>query len=61
MANNSLIHYYCSEFYCGSAEKGIRYNDPLFKFVWPIDPEVISDKDRSHPSFVPQEAIGGYK
>jgi dTDP-4-dehydrorhamnose 3,5-epimerase len=48
-----LIHYYCSEFYHGPAERGIRYNDPFFKFVWPAEVKHISDKDRNHPDYVP--------
>ncbi|OGN04119.1 MAG: dTDP-4-dehydrorhamnose 3,5-epimerase [Candidatus Yanofskybacteria bacterium RIFCSPHIGHO2_01_FULL_44_17] len=51
LADNSLIHYYCSEFYEGSAERGIRYNDPLFNFKWPAKPAVISDKDKNWPDF----------
>jgi dTDP-4-dehydrorhamnose 3,5-epimerase len=51
MEPNSLIHYYCSQPYTPEAERGIRYNDPAFDFEWPHAPEVISDKDTSHPDF----------
>ena len=51
MEPESLIHYYCSQPYTPEAERGIRYNDPAFQFVWPQEPKVISDKDRSHPDF----------
>lgn len=49
---NTLVHYYHSKSYSKKAEGGIRYNDPLFKFVWPHKPEVISEKDNSWPDFV---------
>jgi len=49
---NTVIHYYCSENYNPSAEKGIRWDDPLFNFVWSHEPEVISEKDKSIPDFV---------
>lgn len=49
---NCVIHYYCSEFYDPKAEKGVRYNDPLFNFKWPHKPEVISEKDKNHPDFI---------
>lgn len=52
MEDNSLIHYYCSEFYTPAAERGIRYNDPSFSFQWPVKPEIISDKDSSWPDYV---------
>ena len=49
---DSVIHYYCSQNYNLQAESGVRYNDPLFSFIWPYEPEVISDKDKSWPDFV---------
>ncbi len=53
MENNSLIHYYVSQCYMPNTERGIRYNDPTFKFIWPVEPRVISEKDRNHPDFNP--------
>ena len=53
MEDDTLVHYYCSYPYTPDAEQGIRYNDPLFKFVWPIDsPFHISKKDSSWPDFI---------
>ncbi len=49
---NTVVHYYCSENYEKEAERGIRYNDPLFGFTWPHEPEVLSDKDNSWPDFI---------
>ena len=46
-----LIHYYCSQPYTPSAERGICYNDPAFGFEWPHEPVVISEKDLKHPEF----------
>lgn len=51
LEDDCLIHYYCSEAYNPQAERGIRYNDPSFDFIWPVDPKVISDKDKSHPDY----------
>ncbi len=48
---HTLIAYWVSERYAPEMERGIRYNDPGFKFEWPREPEVISDKDRSWPDF----------
>ena len=53
MEDDTLVHYYCSYPYTPDAERGIRYNDPIFKFIWPIDnPSHISEKDSSWPDFV---------
>ena len=46
-----VIHYYCSDNYKPQKEKGVRYNDPFFKFRWPIKIKYISEKDKLHPSF----------
>lgn len=49
MEDDTLVHYYCSYPYTPKAERGIRYNDPLFKFIWPTNPVHISDKDANWP------------
>ena len=52
MEDNTLVHYYSSFPFTENAEKGIRYNDPFFKFDWPIKvPQHISVKDNSWPDF----------
>lgn len=52
MENDTLVHYYCSYPYTANSERGIRYDDPLFMFEWPVDkPDYISEKDDNWPSF----------
>jgi dTDP-4-dehydrorhamnose 3,5-epimerase len=46
--------YLVTEFYSPEHERGIRYNDPKFGIRWPMEPRVISDKDRNHPDFNPE-------
>ena len=48
--------YQASEFYAPGSERGIRFDDPLFKIDWPVEIEVISDKDKSWANFDPSEA-----
>ena len=48
---NSVVHYYVSESYHSESERGIRYNDPFFKFKWSHEPEHISEKDNSFPDY----------
>ena len=52
LKNNTIVQYNSSEFYKPKHEKGIRYNDPLFKFKWPQKPKIISNKDLSHPNYI---------
>lgn len=49
--DHTMIHYYMSEFYSPKSYRGIRYNDPFFNFVWPVEPVIISDKDKNYPDF----------
>ena len=55
---DTTLHYYMSEFYSPESYRGIRYNDPMFGFRWPMEPQVISDKDRSYPDFDPESLRG---
>lgn len=47
------VIYLVDEFYAPELERGIRWDDPNFDLVWPIEPVVVSDKDRRHPNFDP--------
>ncbi len=58
LQDNTWILYYHSEFYTPGAENGIRYNDLFFKFKWPAEPKVISDKDLNLPDFTPNSIEG---
>ena len=45
--------YQVSEFYAPQAERGVRWDDPLFGIEWPkTGRRVISDKDAAWPDFV---------
>ncbi len=51
LTDNVEVYYNVTAFYTPGAERGIRWNDKLFNINWPIEPIVISDKDREHPDF----------
>ena len=53
LAANTTVHYYMSEKFVPECARGIRYNDPLFGFRWPMTPRVISERDRTFPDFDP--------
>lgn len=48
LADNTAIHYYCSNSYNPKFESGILFNDPAFKVKWPFKPLYISEKDKNH-------------
>lgn len=51
LEDNTEIFYHVSQFYTPSAERGIRWDDPLFNIDWPIKKKVISQKDNSYEDF----------
>ena len=52
LEDNTSVNYQVNQFYTPGAEAGIRWNDPAIDIQWPIEPEIISDKDRHWPDFV---------
>ncbi len=55
---NTTVHYYMSEMYVPESYGGFRYNDPAFGFKWPVEPKLISEKDRAFPDFDPASISG---
>jgi dTDP-4-dehydrorhamnose 3,5-epimerase len=51
LADDTEVFYQVSEYYSPESERGARWNDPAFGIKWPLQPELISDKDREHPTF----------
>jgi len=53
LEDDSDVTYPVSQFYQPDAERGIRWDDPLFAIDWPKSPSHFSPKDRAWPNFVP--------
>jgi dTDP-4-dehydrorhamnose 3,5-epimerase len=53
LTDDVLVYYVVSEFYQPDAERGLRWDDPLFGFCWPETPLHISKKDASWPDHQP--------
>lgn len=56
---NTEAFYMVDEFYAPELERGIRWDDRRFAIDWPMQPTVMSDKDRSHPDFDPEYHLKG--
>ncbi|MEP7453566.1 dTDP-4-dehydrorhamnose 3,5-epimerase [Phyllobacterium sp. SB3] len=50
---NTEALYLVSNRYAPAAERGLRWNDPVFSIEWPRTPVEVSVKDRSWPDFDP--------
>ena len=53
LEENTEALYLVDEPYAPDRERGIRWDDPKFAIDWPLEPVVISEKDRNHPDFDP--------
>ncbi|MEE4185298.1 MAG: dTDP-4-dehydrorhamnose 3,5-epimerase [Gammaproteobacteria bacterium] len=51
LEDHTEAFYFVDEFYAPDLERGIRWNDPEFGIDWPIEPVIVSDKDRGHRDF----------
>ncbi|MDZ7263418.1 MAG: dTDP-4-dehydrorhamnose 3,5-epimerase [candidate division KSB1 bacterium] len=51
LTDNAEVFYQVSQVYAPNYERGIRWNDPAFGIEWPLQPTVISEKDRSYRLF----------
>ncbi|MCC9135034.1 dTDP-4-dehydrorhamnose 3,5-epimerase [Pontibacter silvestris] len=54
LEDNTEVTYQVSEFYTPGAEQGIRWNDPAFRIEWPLEPQLVSEKDKAHADFAGQ-------
>ena len=52
LGDNTAVTYQVSQFYTPGAEAGIRWNDTDFGVQWPVEPKLISEKDRQWPDFI---------
>lgn len=51
LEDNTEITYFTSEFYSPGGDWGVRYNDPQIGIKLPLQPVVISEKDKNWPDF----------
>jgi dTDP-4-dehydrorhamnose 3,5-epimerase len=49
LEDQTEVFYQMSEFYHPESARGVRWDDPAFKIVWPAKVEVISERDRTYP------------
>lgn len=49
LEDDSEVLYQVTQFYNAASEAGFRWDDPAFNIVWPVEPLIISERDKSHP------------
>jgi dTDP-4-dehydrorhamnose 3,5-epimerase len=51
LEDNTEVFYQMSEFYVPTAARGIRWDDSELEINWPLEPTVISERDRGYPDY----------
>lgn len=53
LSETAEVFYKCDDFYSKELEAGIQFYDPALNIDWkiPADKQIISDKDKLHPTF----------
>ena len=59
LEDDTEVFYQMSEFFTPECARGFRWNDPAFGIEWPMDPAVISEKDRSYEDFSRKDSENG--
>jgi dTDP-4-dehydrorhamnose 3,5-epimerase len=57
LTDEAVALYHVSQFYSPESERGVRFDDPAFGVKWPIEPPIISQKDRSWPDYLSQNSV----
>ena len=52
LRDNSEISYQMSAYYDAEKASGIRWDDPSVDIKWPIEPSLISERDKNYPDLV---------
>jgi dTDP-4-dehydrorhamnose 3,5-epimerase len=51
LEDRTEIFYQISASHSPAHSRGVRWDDPAFAIAWPMQPSVMSTRDRSYPDF----------
>jgi dTDP-4-dehydrorhamnose 3,5-epimerase len=54
LEDQSDIYYHMGRAFEDGVAVGFRWDDAAFGIEWPVEPLVISERDRTYPDFVPE-------
>jgi dTDP-4-dehydrorhamnose 3,5-epimerase len=49
LSDGALVHYACTAVYDAGGDRVLAWNDPDVGIDWPVQPQVVSDRDRQAP------------
>lgn len=53
LTDDTEVFYLMGAAYDPALARGVRWNDPAFAIVWPLQPTTLSERDASYPDFKP--------
>jgi dTDP-4-dehydrorhamnose 3,5-epimerase len=53
LEDRSDIYYHMGRMFEAGVAVGFRWNDPAFGIEWPVEPQLMSERDRTYPDFAP--------
>lgn len=56
LEDDTDVMYQVTQFYTAASERGYRWDDPAFGIEWPMEPIIISERDRGHKFFLEYES-----
>jgi dTDP-4-dehydrorhamnose 3,5-epimerase len=58
LEDRTEVFYQMSQYYSPARSRGVRWDDPAFAIHWPMQPVVMSERDRGYPDFGPEVLCG---
>jgi dTDP-4-dehydrorhamnose 3,5-epimerase len=58
LSDDVLVIYQISDAYDPTCARGVRWNDPSFEIRWPVEPLIMSERDRSFPAYEDRNNAG---
>ena len=52
LEDDSEVYYEINQIFSPEHSRGLRWDDPIFKIIWPLEVTAISQKDKEYKSFV---------
>ena len=59
LTDKTEVMYQVSTAYTPGAERGLRWDDPALAVEWPVQPQIVSDKDAAWPLLSAAGSEGG--
>jgi len=51
LTDDTLVNYQMGEAYVADLARGVRWNDSAFAINWPLEPQLLSERDAAYPDF----------